>query len=329
MSIDVEDLLRRTYADVAERTTVEGRDDVTVVALSTVRDRRTSRWPLLAAAAVVALVVAGLVVLRRDGTDTAAPVDESTLVHVLPGALPDADGGVEFGSAPALPLIRIDTDAEHDVLEYASDDMSLEISVLRGAAVIDAPLGEPNTELADGTAARLTTSSGTALTWDRTPTMRVTVTMTGAPESTVRAVADALLYVDAAAWALATDHAGFASTSASDAGIVAEYDLDTETPLTLHVRGDLHAGFLVAAPSISTGWWSSPDRCEVNASGASLVVVRSPAPGRFLVRVTGMPPQELDVGTRVPGTNWYVDAFEYDPTPVTGSIRVACEEVGS
>ena len=121
-TLDVEDLLRRTYADVAARTVAAPPSDTTVVPLRIRQSGHARRWSMLvAAAAAIVLVVATAVALRRTSEDGPAGVDESTFVHALPGYLPGAGGGASF-NAPTLPLRSITSspDRRRDRLRRAT-----------------------------------------------------------------------------------------------------------------------------------------------------------------------------------------------------------------
>lgn len=311
-TLDVEDLLRRTYADVADRTVAAPLSDAAVVPLRAQHAGHARRWPMLvAAAAAIVLVVAAAFALRRTGEDGPAGVDESTLVHVLPGEFPGSGGGV-----PTMPLVRLETSAARDVIEYAGDDDRLRIQVDRGDTV--RPVEDPNLTF-DGVPARQDVDTGLRrFTWNPRPGMQVTVGWDRGDLPAVRAFADQLIFVDEEAWRRATEHAGFGPYSSSDpsSGVVAEYRLATTVPVTIQIQGWVHTGFTIRFPAASVSVPNIRQQCTatrglVDDGPVGRVAVVAGEAGRATVRdQDGTVVTTVDVAVHIPGTDNVIELVD-------------------
>ncbi len=316
-TLDIEDRLRRTYADVAEHTIAVPPSDVTIIPLEG-RVKPARRWSMVAAAAAVAtLVIGAAVVINRSGPSAPAGIDPATLVHVLPGTLPSVDGdGIAFGPPDVPPLRRIETTAERDVLEYATDDLAFTIEVRRGSAVQAA--GAPNTALADGSPATLTEGSDTSLVWQRGPSLQVVLRLTGADPATILDLANGLVFVTEETWRAATEHGGFGIDG--ERTMLASFRIDGEFPLEVDLTGDLHSGARVE--SGFSGFRLPVDRCvvtlqheiddEEGTAPTPFVVI---APGHVtdvIVTVEGEPDRTVELTSLAPAVPMSFASFELD-----------------
>lgn len=326
-NLDVEDLLRRTYADVAERTITAPPGDAMIVPIAR-RGAAPQRWAMLAAAAaVVVLVVAAAVALQRTGSDGPAGVDESTFVHVLPGEFPGSGGDV-----PTMPLVLLESSAERDVIEYAGDGDRLRIQVDRGDAV--RPVEEANLTF-DGVAARLDVDTALRrITWNPRPAMQVTVDWDRGDLPAVRAFADQLVFVDDAAWERAIARAGFGPYSTTDrsSGVVAEYRLPTTVPVTVEIHGWLHTGFMIRFPEASVIVPNIRQQCTasrglVGDGPAGRIAVVAGEAGRATVRdQDGTIVSTVDVSVPIPGTDNYLEVV--DLGDAADATSFGCEVTG-
>lgn len=232
MNDALEDRLRRTYDAVAERTSVDAFEPPTGVGLG----RRPSSPRRLAApalvAAVVAVLVGGLVVIDRRGEESPA---SSAAGHVLPTLLPNADVGPTGLSGGGPRLVSIASTADTDVIEYASDDLDVSIRVDR--APVPDVAGEP-VSVRDGEVATVDAhDEGGLLRWNATNGPAVTIEWTGTLIGGVDGIVEVvhgLLLVDEATWATATEHGGFTEEEA-----LLRRDLG---PIEVFVHGDLQSG---------------------------------------------------------------------------------------
>lgn len=325
-TLDIEDLLRRTYADVAARTVAAPPGDATLVALTGGR-AGPRRWAMLAAAAaVVALVAGGAALLGRDGPAGPADVDPATLVHVLPGALPGPGNGLITGDSSTLPLVRVESTSERDVLEYASDEQRFVIEVARGAAATSVEGGDRSI----GGASAVLDEERRVLTWNPRTGMQVTVRFEGGDIERLLRLADALIYVDATAWESATANAGFGPWQIKDetAGVVAEFRLSTSDPVTVRIRGWLQSGYEIVFPrsfgsvGISVDALDAPCRASgsmIDDGPGNRVAVFTAATGPVTVLdERGDAVAVADAEVRIPGTDLFMEVVEVDAERAEG-----------
>lgn len=227
---DVEALLRHTYAEVAERTTIEAateHGDARVVPITAARPDR--RRPTLAVAAALAVVVGGLWLIA--GRDSTQPAGLGPLTHAIPtdavdlfssaalSTIPatdepvDPDAGerpADFSPLSTFPLLSIATSGTTDVLTYGVRDIRIEYRVTRGRPDRDLRADET---VRNGRSAELAVSeSSTSLTWTEGQALTISIAVTGqvkpAVDDLVR-LANQVLLVDESTWVAATSHAGF------------------------------------------------------------------------------------------------------------------------
>lgn len=335
MSTDIEERLRRTYADVAARTAVADPEDAPLVRMHERPDRAWLR-PGLAAAATIAVVVAGLMALQRSDDRRAGPVDGPSFTHALPGYLPVSDPG---GPETFLALRRIVTDGvpeTADTLEYAGDGVELIITTIATTAPLPSA---PNTALTDGTPAWID-EGATELVWHPYAGLEASVRLTGSDEAVLRDVADQLIYVDDAAWASATGNAGFIRTVHRDGdprpGVVAGYDLPTGRPVRVEVGGHLHHGYRIefdrsgstaSIPNAADGCRATASLLVGGVDDPVVVVVLTDAPRTVAVSVEDAPPRRVEVAMPIPGTRFFIETFEGEPG--TSALSWSCREVAS
>lgn len=236
-STDIERLLRRTYADVADRTTVPRSGDVSYVdaPVGPVPSAAARRWrPLLAVAAVVALVVGGLAVLSGRGAIT--PSGRAVPRHVAPGSIPRL-GIDELGRL--FPLTDLVSTENYDRLKYAVDGASVTIEVFRDG--VDLPAGDPRmVRGADG----VRTSSG--IHWLGPDGSVVAVSWNGTVEiEMIDDVIDGMVYLDDGQWEQLIAHGGFRavdSTAIAGFSIPADERFGIDEAFEVELVGSLHDG---------------------------------------------------------------------------------------
>jgi hypothetical protein len=205
---DVEALLRRTYADVAARTEVDGRiADVPVRQIDAARRSRPT-WTLAAAAALVVVTTGALFVVARG--DERAATDDRDLIHAIPTYVPRPDAGVN--GLDHLPVTALSSSDEQDRIDYASE--SLSISVVVDRAAIPELDGRAVTVRNAQIAQIAGDDTAGALRWQVRPDLTVTIEWDGSVQDGTEAIAgmiDGLVLVDTATWERVVDHAGFAA----------------------------------------------------------------------------------------------------------------------
>lgn len=229
-SIDVvEDRLRRTYEQVAART-VAG--DGTSNAPGSESDRR--RPVLLAAAALVAVLVTGLVVV--SGRDGSAPAGTDDVRHLLPGVVPVLDGD----DARPLPLTAVESDAETDVLRWATGSGdALGLVVERGLPELDDTTERLRSRGGRG-AVRSATDDLVVLTWDEVPGVRVEVSSTGrVTADTLDRFVAGLVGADDETWDDVIGRGGF---RAIEDRVVSRFRVDADADFDVDLVGTIHDG---------------------------------------------------------------------------------------
>lgn len=230
---EMEQLLRRTYSVVAARTTVESRaigNEATVAPIDT---SRANRWPiLLAAAAVLGVLVGGLLILSSRLENR--PAGRGSPVHLAPGWIPRMAG--PDGDRPLFPLTElVTTDDGYDRLVYATDSAS--VTLERFTSGGDLPAGDD--VVVRGALGRRSASS---LHWIEPGGVRVDVSWEGAvPADLIGTFVDGLLAFDDDLWAEMVDHGGF--RPADDiSNPLATFRIAADDPFDVTLVGSLHAG---------------------------------------------------------------------------------------
>ena len=237
MNDDLEDRLRRTYRAVGDNTVAGDGDPPRTIRPSAVRPDSTRRWAGAAlVAAVVLLLVGGLAVIDRAGPESPAASDG---VHALPTWLPMPFGrpGAAAGGRP--PLVSITSDADTDVIGYASEVLTVTIRVDRtglddlGGGLVEVRGGQVATFEGGDDAGRLrwNTSSGStvAIEW---------VGPVFGGVGSIADVVDGLILVDDETWETATEFGGFTEDPETLQRRIGSYDA--------YVRGGIQSGMTFA-----------------------------------------------------------------------------------
>lgn len=319
MSADLEELLRRTYAEVAARTAV------TSEAVATTRPPRPPAPPrrgrLLAAAAVVAIVVGGLALLADR--DAEPPAGRGTPTRVAPGWVPRST--TPYGFSTTYALTELSSTGVHDIVTYSAAAGSITLTLDRGGSSL--PDGTP-TE-ARGAEARRTDHS---LAWVGPGGAVVEVTWSGdVTEPMVESFVQGIVAVDDAAWAALSSTGGFRERSYEP---LATVRVDADVPFDVELVGDLHEGLsLRLGPSgYSTG---SIDRCAASVNDstsdfendiAGYVVL---APGDVevaVVRPIGDDERRVEMTSLLPLADVSIGGVVYEGrSPASELPRVDCE----
>lgn len=322
-SAGIEQRLRQTYAAVGERTLIGAPAGTATVPLRAGEPRRTRPPGLVRAAVGVTVVAAAVLVAVVSDVTGPSGREPGPLVHALPGALPGAmlPGPSGGGTTPDLPLVRIESTAAGDTLEYAGDGQWLSITVERGPGA-EQPVVEPDTEI-EGRPARLDTVGTRRLTWKPNSEMLVTVRFDGGDVPTLIAIAEQLIYVDDVGWEAAIAHAGFGPRSPENrSGGVAEYELATEVPTIVRITGSLHTAFVIEFPNAG-GAVSIPNIAQGCTASMSIapgaasthVTLLLDAPGRAVVRGADGTSATVDVQIPIPGTDHFIEVVDVGDHP--------------
>lgn len=229
---DVEGLLRRTYAEVADRTTFTVAAPGQVRLAASGHAERPLARRVLASAAAMALIVAGVIVLVGRGGDRPAGIDTPT--RVVPGWVPQVEVPAGSRDFRTLAVTEIHSDDRADRVTYGADVGSISVELDRAARSL--PDGEPAE--VRGEPARRTAST---LSWFGPDEAVVTVSWTGdIDEATVTSFVHGLLYVDDDIWHELTGAGGFRHSSSS--GPLAAIRIDADRPFDVELEGDLHEG---------------------------------------------------------------------------------------
>ena len=228
-SVDVEALLRRTYAEVAARTAVDAPSEARPVRFAPAGGESPGAWRrLLAAAAVLAVVAGGLVLLANRGAEQSAGRDGAT--RVLPGWVPLTD--VEEANRSFV-LVELSSDADRDRIVYGVEGASIGVELDRTRSV----LGDGETTTVRGGSARRTDST---LSWIGPDDALLEVFWSGAvDDESVEMFAGSIAYVDEEVWA---EFAGTGGFRASDGEPLATIRIDADESFDVDIVGDLHGG---------------------------------------------------------------------------------------
>lgn len=249
MSTDVEDLLRRTYADVAERTAVTTPGDAVLVPLAE-RSRASRLRPFLAAAAVLTLVVSGLVLIAGRSDHRAA--DAGELVHAVPSWVPQL--GPE-GSMRPMRLSAIESSDTVDVLTLSADAASVTLRVERSAA-LDVARGRPSV------AGDAIGSTGSPLRWTERTGLVLEVAWTGdLPVSEVDAFVRGIVLVTPDQWDELTATGGFRDEDRQE---LTRFQVDADDDFDVQLVGDLHGGLYLELENFGVPP-AMLDRCRAQA----------------------------------------------------------------
>lgn len=220
MTLDIENRLRATYVAVAEQTRVTpvDPDTWTTAAQWDTRGgddagRHRRRWPTLAAAAAVVLVVAGVALVNRPSAGPAATTIEELRSAVDRAALSLIPEG--FG------LVEIESRDDGGRLVYTDGERELILQTIVDSPV---PAGDPvEVRGLDGRLRR--DGDTTVLAWVERP--GVTVEVIGVGEWTTDElidIANDVTMMTSPSWDRLTENSGFAGTDLLEFGIeVAEY----------------------------------------------------------------------------------------------------------
>lgn len=324
---DVEDLLRRTYRELAARTTVTGgsvpHDEVRLQPTAT-SPRRIP--PLAAAAAVVSLLVGGLLLLA--GRDTSAPAADTVLVHALAGWVPQVP--LDDGGTAIFPVTGIVSTDDFDRITWSSDDGVVSVAVDRGSAP-DRPTGETVLVRGGTVATRITTAEGGALTWRERPGAVVTVEWSGdVAAELVEDVVAGVFFVDESIWDRAVATGGF---GAEPRPAVLDRSVDAGHSVGVGLRGTIHDGFGV---EIGNGGYSLPiEDCDVSIDfgrpvdggrPTQYLVLGPRAATSAEVSVDGKVVATVELVTVFAGVDLTLGTFELD-RPVSADLPTAeCSE---
>lgn len=317
-SSPVEDLLRRTFAEVAERTTVT--TSARTVATAT-PERRWQRQ-LLAAAAVLVLVVGGLLVLT--GRDADRPAGRGTPTRVVPGWVPRPP--TTYGFFTPYALTELTSTAERDLVTYATASGSITVTLDRTRTSL--PDGTP-TEVRGGEARRTDSS----LAWIGAGGAVVEVSWSGdvtdqMADSFVQGIAE----VDETTWSELAGTGGFREDTYDPFTTVR---IDADVPFDAELVGDLHQGLSLWIGS-SGFLLGSVDRCDASVNyrtsdwESDVTGYTILAPGDVtsaVVRPIGNDDRVVEMTSLLPLADVSIGGVVYeDRAPNTQLPRVDCEE---
>lgn len=304
---DLERLLRRTYREIAART-----DETTSPERPDQNAARSRRWqPVLAAAAVVAVVVGGLLALTNRGADAPAAIGEPR--HIVPGWIPraDADDGDR-----RFALTEITSTADVDRLVWSADIGSVTLEYDRSATMM--VTGVPAT-VRDAPAVR--TPDG--IEWWGPAGGVASLTIEGGVDPGVLdTITRSLVYVDDSVWSTLTATGGF--TGDADRPLRAWRIEADAGAFDLLLRGNLHDGF---SPTDGMTGWSldlvgcrtainyglsdlrgEPDRA---LSRTTYTIVARGAPTEVVVSTDGELDRVVSMTSLEPTLDLSVGAIEY------------------
>ena len=322
---DVEQLLRRTYADVAERTTVApSLDDRVVPVAPSIAPTRSGRRQILAAAAVMVLVVGGLLVLANR--DAEGPAGRDAPTRILPGWVPRFTTPAEGFEPRPLALTELQSDAERDRITYADAVGSITVELDRTRGVPSN--GEP--VIVRGGPARRTDST---LSWLGPDNAVVEVSWSGAvDDALIDAFVEALAYVDEDTWIEATGTGGFRRAPAESLITVR---IDADPPFDVDVNGDLHSGFSLwfsesGSVALGTGRCSATVNFDTSSREPNVAGYVILAPGdvsTVVVSTDGTEDRRVEVTTLLPLADVAVGGVVYENRTTSAPLpRVDCGE---
>lgn len=320
---DVERLLRRTYAEVTERTTMSPRATSGVVRLSPATAPRLGGRHILVAAAMFALVVGGLFALSNR--DAEQPAGRDVATRVVPGWVPSlasADGSIDR----ALILTELHSNPERDRITYANRDASITVELDRTRRVLGD--GEPATVRA--TPGRRTDSS---LSWIGPDDAVVEVSWTGSvDETTIDSFVRAIAYVDDDVWIETVGTGGFRRQPPEP---LATVRIDADVPFDVDIVGDLHDGLsLQVGPngfrSLGTGRCSASVNYETSDLDTNVTGYVILAPGdaaSAVVGAIGNDDRRIDLTSLLPLVDVSIGGVVYDERRPSARLPVVdCEE---
>jgi hypothetical protein len=249
--LDVETLLRRTYAAVAGRTTVAaagpGEDVPSWSGRRVVRFRRQRLFA--AVAALLALFVGGLLVMSDRTAEAPAGRDQPT--RILPGWIPVVTSS--DGRLRTFPLTELHSEAERDRITYATSDASMSVVLDRTRGLTAG--GEPVS--VRGASGR---RSASTLSWIGPGGALVEVSWTGAVDDTmVDHFVRGLAFVDEDTWTEAAGTGGFRRAMRDPLVTVR---IDGDEPFEVGLVGDLHEGLIVQVGEF--GLLAGYERCQAS-----------------------------------------------------------------
>jgi hypothetical protein len=330
---DTAELLRRTYAEVALRTQVDTGADRPALVRSDVSPRTIaapSRWrTLAAAAAVIAVVVGGLLVI--GGRQAQAPASESALTHALAGRPPQA--ARPEGGAAIFPLVEILSTDDLDRMTWESDTGSVWLRTDRSVGS-DRPSGQATAIRNGMTGYRSTTADGQELRWLERPGLEIAVGWTtGVDDAIVDVVVDSVFLVDDDVWRRAIDRGGFLE-SRGDA--LLERTVESERIVTVHLRGDIHAGYGLEIgpsghlPSVDTCAaaldFSAMDSGRSDGAATPYVVFGPGSAASATVSAPGGESMTVPLVPIFPGLDMRIGTFELDRDVSADLPDVSCTE---
>lgn len=320
---DVEAILRRTYAEVAERTVVmPAPTDAATRPAPHSPPGRTATRRLLAFAAVLALVVGGLIVLANR--DAERPAGRGVPTRVVPGWVPRTTSA--DGDGRPFALTEIDSDAQRDRVTYASAAGSVTVELDRTTTSI--PDGSP--VVVRGVEGRRTDSS---LAWIGPADALVQVTWSGqVSDAMVDSFVQGLAEVDDETWEEVAGTGGFREPTEQP---LAQVRVAADEPFEVGLVGDLHVGLsLRAGPNgFSLG---SIDACraginyltsDLDDDVTGYVVL---APGHIesaVVRPIGNDDRVIEMTSLLPLADVSIGGVVYEErAPNTQLPRVECQD---
>lgn len=315
---NLEDLLRRTYAEVAARTSI------TQPTHAATAEPAASRWQrqLLAATAVLVLIVGGLLVLANR--DAERPAGRGTPTRVVPGWVPRLT--TPGGDWRTFALSELTSTSESDRITYSADAGEVTLTLDRTRTSL--PDGTP-TEVRGGDARR----TGTSLAWIGPRGAVVEVSWSGdVTDQMVDSFVQGLAEVDERIWNELAGTGGFREDPYEP---LASVRIDADVPFEVELVGDLHQGLSLELGSIGFPA-GSIDRCaasvndrtsdwESDVTGYTVL-----APGDVtsaVVRATGADDRVVEMTSLLPLVDVSIGGVVYDDRTSSEPLpRVDCEE---
>ncbi len=208
---ELENLLRRTYREVANRTQADSERPGVPTGTSPASTSR-HRWLLAAAAALVMVGLGAVAVVGTRGSAPSDAIGTGDLVHALPTAVPLSSAAAQ--TRAGMPVALISSSPTADTIRYEADDLTVTLTVHRGASEAGQTAGGTPVTIRNGHTAALTAEAdgrSGELFW-ADGGLETTISWNGSlldgTDEIIR-MADGLVYVDDADWATRTAHAGF------------------------------------------------------------------------------------------------------------------------
>ena len=290
---DVESILRRTYAEVAERTKVEQPIGGGLGHAPVVTATKPWRRQMVAAAAVLVVVVGGLFVLANRGIEQSAGRDGPT--RIVPGWAASSDGAFDLRS---FALTELTSDSARDRITYASAAGSI-------AVVLDRTRGLPSEGdrvMIRGGQARRTVST---LSWLGPDNALVEVSWSGAvDDSMIDLFVQSLAYVDEDVWSEVAGTGGFRRSLRDPLDALS---VDADRSFDVEIVGDLHQGLqLQVGPNgflaLGVGRCSASVNFETSNpdAGETGYVLLAPGNATSVVVTTDGDDRQVDVTSLLP-----------------------------